>query len=263
MKTRLKLVLSALLLTSSLFGQAEQLNSTSVTGVSVGRGRPMTENIGAAHGTVQFQCTEQTTTKNPVVLISRLFHKSKVKCTNLDTELSKFTNWVKNAKPTQSEISDRLALFADAHLGNNFVNITVRDASGTIKYAHTGHNLRTNAGANWQADIMASTSTPSVNAQCTYIALTNDSGAPAAGDTTLASEIAANGLSRAQGTYSHTSNATSFTVSKTFTASGTQASQKTGLFTASSSGTMCFENTYTAVTVNNTDTLTVTWTINF
>lgn len=149
--------------------------------------------------------------------------------------------------------------------GHNLVNVTTRHADGRVFYSSTQFNLRTNAGANWQADIMANTSTPAVNAQCNYIAVTNDSGAASASDTTLASEIAANGLSRAQATYAHTSNATSYTLAKTFTASGTQASQKTGIFTASSSGTMCFEALYSggAVTVNNTDTLTVTWTINF
>ena len=145
----------------------------------------------------------------------------------------------------------------------NMVEVVARHADGREFYRHTEHNLRTTAGINWQADLMSYTSTPPVNAQCNYIALSNDSAAPAAGDTSVASEIASNGLSRAQGTYTHSAGATSYTLAHTWTATGTQASQKTGILTASSGGTLCFENTYTQATVNNTDTLTITWTINF
>lgn len=131
----------------------------------------------------------------------------------------------------------------------------------TIFYAKKYHNLRTTVGGDWQASVMGNTAAPPATAN--YIALSNDVGAPAAGDTTLASEIAANGLSRAQGTYAHTNGTASYTIQKVFTATGTQASQKAALFNASSVGTLVFENTYTPVTVNNGDTLTVTWTINY
>jgi hypothetical protein len=130
----------------------------------------------------------------------------------------------------------------------------------TVYFTHTEHNLRTNAGGDWQASVMGNTAAQP--ASCNYIAVSNDATAPAAGDTTLASEIAANGLTRAQGTYAHTNGTSSYTIQKVFSATGTQASQKTALFNASSVGTMCFENTYTQVTVNNGDTLTVTWTVN-
>lgn len=133
--------------------------------------------------------------------------------------------------------------------------------SSTIFYDDIVHNLRTTTGGDWQSSVMGNTAAPP--ATCNYIALSNDAGAPAAGDTTVASEIAANGLSRAQGTYAHTNGTASYTIQKVFTATGTQASQKAGLLNASSSGTLCFENTYTQVTVNNGDTLTVTWTINY
>lgn len=143
----------------------------------------------------------------------------------------------------------------------NMVNITCRHADGTVFYDHTDHNLRTTAGGDWQASVMGNTSAPPATGN--YIALSNDATAPAAGDTTVASEIASNGLSRAQGTYAHTNGTAAYTIQKVFTATGTQASQKTGLLNASSAGTLIFENTYTAVTVNSGDTLTVTWTINY
>lgn len=128
-------------------------------------------------------------------------------------------------------------------------------------YDHTDHNLRTTAGGDWQSSVMGNTAAPP--ATCNFIAVSNDAGAPAAGDTSVATEIAANGLTRAQGTYAHTNGTSSFTIQKVFNATGTQASQKTGLLNAGAAGTLCFENTYTQVTVNNGDTLTVTWTINY
>jgi hypothetical protein len=141
----------------------------------------------------------------------------------------------------------------------NTVHIVARHKDGTVFYDQTFHNLRTNAGINWQYNQMAGTTA----AVCTYIALSNDSGSPAATDTAVASEITANGLARANGTASHTTNATSYTVAYTFTATGTQSAQKAGLLNAASSGTLCFENTFTQVSLASGDTLAISWTINF
>lgn len=129
----------------------------------------------------------------------------------------------------------------------------------TVFYREASHNLLTNAGKDAIASQEGNTATQA--AACNYIALTNTAITPAAGDTTLSGEITLNGLARAQAAYAHTNGTSTYTLTKTFTATGTQASQAAGVFNASSSGTMCFENTYTQVTLNNTDTLTVTWTI--
>lgn len=129
----------------------------------------------------------------------------------------------------------------------------------TLFDTQSRHNLVTDAGFDFASKVLSDTAAQP--AACNYIAVSNDATSPAAADTTLASEIAANGLSRAQGTFAHTAGTKTYTVSKVFTATGTQASQKTGLFNASSSGTLCYEVAYTQVTVNNNDTLTVTWTI--
>jgi hypothetical protein len=141
----------------------------------------------------------------------------------------------------------------------NLVHVVGRHPDGTVFYDHLWHNLRTNAGINWQYGQMAG----STAAVCTYIALTNTAITPNATDTSLSGEITTNGLARALGTASHTSNATSYTVANTFTATAAQGAQATGLFNASSAGTMCFENTFSAVTLNQNDTLTVTWTVTF
>jgi hypothetical protein len=141
----------------------------------------------------------------------------------------------------------------------HWVHVVARHPDGTIFLDVTGHNLRTNAGINWQYGQMAG----GTAAVCTYIALTNTAITPAATDTALSGEITANGLSRALGTPTHTSNATSYTLANTFTATGTQAAQAAAILNASSSGTMCFENTFTQASLSTNDTLTVTWTISF
>lgn len=127
-------------------------------------------------------------------------------------------------------------------------------------YHYEDHNLITNAGLDFISAQIGSTSTGSNGAN--YIALSSDTTAPAATDTTLSGEISGSGLDRAQGTYSHTAGTNTFTVQKIFTASGTvSAIQKTGLFTASSGGTMMAENTFSSVNLISGDQLTLTWTI--
>ena len=95
-----------------------------------------------------------------------------------------------------------------------------------------------------------------------FIALTSDSTGADAGDTTLPSEITTGGLARAAATTNdHTNGTNSTTLAKTFTASATHtAVQMSGLFNAASSGTLSHENTFTSVTLQSSDTLSVTWT---
>jgi len=54
-----------------------------------------------------------------------------------------------------------------------------------------------------------------------------------------------------------------FTLVHTWTATSAQSAQAFGVFTASSSGTMCFEGTFTQVALNTNDTLQLTETVNF
>ncbi len=141
----------------------------------------------------------------------------------------------------------------------NLVHVIARHADGTVFYDQTVHNLRTNAGVNWQFNQMAG-ATAGV---CTYIGLSNDAAAPSATDTALAAEITINGLARAGATPAHSGNTSSYTLTYTFTATGTQSAQKAGLFNASSTGTLCFENAFSPVAMNSGDTLQVVWTLNF
>jgi hypothetical protein len=122
-------------------------------------------------------------------------------------------------------------------------------------------NLRTTVGIDYTADSLGKSSSRPAVAE--YIAVTTDSGSPAAGDTTLASEISTGGLARAQATYAHSGGATSYTLTKAFTASATHtAVVKGGVFNASSSGTMFLESTFTSASLVSGDTLTITWTCN-
>jgi hypothetical protein len=149
----------------------------------------------------------------------------------------------------------------------HYVHIVARHKDGTVFLDAWAHNLRTNAGINWQYGQMAGT-TANV---CNYIALSNTAITPNATDTTLSGEITANGLQRAgpitSTTYNvHTSNATSYTLQNIFTcATATQAAQAAAVFndTHANGGTMCFENTFTQASLQVGDTLTVTWTITF
>lgn len=105
------------------------------------------------------------------------------------------------------------------------------------------------------------------------LALSNDSGAPSSADTSLTGELSTNGLGRAEGTFAHTAVTgtqgttvtSTYTLAKTFTATGTQTSiQKCSLFYSivAATGTPMFENTFSSVNVISGDTLAVTWTIN-
>lgn len=95
-------------------------------------------------------------------------------------------------------------------------------------------------------------------------ALTADSTAPAAGDTTLASEITTNGLARAGMTYSHTAAATSYALTHTFSCTGGSTTiNKEGLFNAQNGGAMSFESAEPSPpTLISGDSLAQTVTIN-
>jgi hypothetical protein len=91
-----------------------------------------------------------------------------------------------------------------------------------------------------------------------YVGLTANATTPAAGDTTLTAEIATagGGLIRAQATYAHTGGTNTSTLTKTFTANGSDALPvtvaKIGVFNAVTAGTMAYETL-----LNATATLTV------
>jgi phospholipase/lecithinase/hemolysin len=97
-----------------------------------------------------------------------------------------------------------------------------------------------------------------------YIALSNSAGPPAASDTVLAGELAADGLARAQGTVvPPTGSGNQTTVSKAFTYVGVapQAVQMAALFDAASVGNMAHEIQYSQRTLFTNDLITIQYTI--
>lgn len=127
------------------------------------------------------------------------------------------------------------------------------------------HNLRTNAGADWQAGQMSGAA---ADARAAWIGITDDTGQTLnAAQTTLTSEETTNGLARAAATFTHAGGgATSYTVKKdpfTFTAAGPITITRSALFTAASAGVMVFIAAFgSSATLILNDQLTVTWTIN-
>lgn len=128
-------------------------------------------------------------------------------------------------------------------------------------YSYDGFNMRTSAGTTWQANLMSDTSSPPVNAQCNYIALTNTAVTPAEADTSLSGEIVANGLSRAQSTY--TNNSTTLTVpsAPTVTPIGTAASTVLYYWIAACNQGICTTPSSAGVTSTSQPTASLTTTL--
>jgi hypothetical protein len=129
----------------------------------------------------------------------------------------------------------------------------------------------------WQDETQTTSTTPGSTSAfivlpgtgpASYIGLTADTGTPAVGDTSLTGEITTNGCGRALATYAHTGGTTTYTLTKTFSASGTvNAIHKAGLFTsgyntsASGGGILVADTNLNAdATLASGDSLQVTWT---
>ncbi len=125
-----------------------------------------------------------------------------------------------------------------------------------------------NAGKDFAASALGDRS-GSRAAVADYLALTANTSSPAAGDTTLTAEIATagGGLIRAVATYAHTNGTATYTLSKQFTANGSDSLPvtvaKVGVFNASSGGTMPWSSLLgtTATVSASGDSVTITETI--
>lgn len=123
------------------------------------------------------------------------------------------------------------------------------------------HNKIVNAGLALVAGLMNGSGTPTTP---TFIAVGTGTTAVAATDTALVTETATSGLSRAAATVSLvTTTATNDTAQwvKSFSVTGSVAVTESGVFNASSVGTMLCRQTFSAVNVVNGDTFQVTWKI--
>jgi len=135
-----------------------------------------------------------------------------------------------------------------------------RDKDGVLKDERFINNLVVSAGKATAAGLINT----AVSNAIKYIAIGTGSVAPAAGDTALGNEITTSGGARALAT---TLNRVTTTVTNdtaqwivTFSFTGSFAVTESGLFDQLSiGGNMLARQTFTAINVVNTDSLTVTW----
>ena len=126
--------------------------------------------------------------------------------------------------------------------------------------------LLTNAGRDFACEQISGAGGTST---AKFMALTANSTAPSAGSTTLTGEIATagGGLIRGLATYAHTNGTSTYTLTRTFTANGSDSLPvtvaKIGVFTASSGGTLALETllSATATLTTSGDQLVVTDTV--
>lgn len=130
---------------------------------------------------------------------------------------------------------------------------------GSMREAKVIGNLVTTVGKALAAGRLMGSGAP---AAATYIAVGTGTTAAAAGDTTLQTETATSGLSRVAGTASLVTTTTTNDTAQlttTFTVSGTVAVTESGVFNASSSGTLLCRQVFSAINVVSGDSLAVTW----
>lgn len=127
-------------------------------------------------------------------------------------------------------------------------------------------NLRTNSGNDFVCGVQGSPSSSGTGsyAPAYYLALSPDSTAPSAADTSLASEITSGTLSRVAASYSHTSGTNSYSLTNVFTSDQTVTINKAGIFQVSTpgNGSMLWEELFSAGrSLGSGDQLSVTVTI--
>jgi len=120
-------------------------------------------------------------------------------------------------------------------------------------------NLTTTTG---KAGVASRINGNGAEAAFTYIAVGTGTTAAAIADTTLETETAASGLSRAAATASRvTTDTTNDTAKllKSFSVTGTVAVTESGVLNAASVGTLLARQVFSAINVVNGDTLEITW----
>jgi hypothetical protein len=170
-----------------------------------------------------------------------------------------------NIKPMFQEYRLTQWLIKHGYLSPLWINTGyARLISPLLGYWATSKRVRNGIPTVGKALIAGRLNASGAPAAADYIAVGTGTNAFAAGDTTLQTETAASGLSRAQGTVSLVTTTTTndtAQVTKTFTVSGTVAVTESGLLNASSSGTLAARQTFTVINVVSGDSLAITWKI--
>jgi len=115
------------------------------------------------------------------------------------------------------------------------------------------HNLVVDAGLNWiRQQLSGSISTSTM----TWVASGTGTTPPAAGDTALQAEVG----SRVNGTVTNQAESGNWQVVATLSYSASYAITESGVFSASTAGTMLARQTFSAINVANGDSIQFTWT---
>lgn len=168
-----------------------------------------------------------------------------------------------NVKPIFQENVLTKALLKTGYLSPTWINsplsFLIAPFLGSWKSEKVIGNLITNAGFALAAGLLNGSGSP---AAATFIAVGTGVTAANVTDTTLQTETATSGLSRAAGTLSLvTTSVTNDTaqILKSFSVSGTVAVTESGVLNAASTGTLLCRQVFSAINVVNGDTLQVTW----
>lgn len=132
------------------------------------------------------------------------------------------------------------------------LRVVVTGKDGAVKEEHNFTNLVVTTGKNFVASRMVGTAANVMS----HMSVGSSSTAPAAGDTTLGSELGRVALA------SSASAANVVTYTATFPAgTGTGAIVEAGIFNASSAGTLLCRTTFAVVNKGADDAMSVTWTV--
>lgn len=136
------------------------------------------------------------------------------------------------------------------------LRIEIRDEdTGELKDVREIDNLVVTVGKNHIAARMKDTGLP---AQMSHMAVGTGATAPAAGDTTLQTELTRIALTTAGGTVSNNV----VTYAATFGAGvGTGALTEAGIFNAAAAGTLLCRTTFAVINKGANDSMTITWTL--
>lgn len=125
-------------------------------------------------------------------------------------------------------------------------------------------NLLTFPGRDFFHDVCYVLTSPPSTGGSNFVAVSNDATPITTADTILAGELTTLGMIRVLAdTITHSTNSDITVISNTFTATGGAVSniQKTGLFTEVTSGILTHAQTFTPVSLADTESITITWTL--
>ena len=137
------------------------------------------------------------------------------------------------------------------------------DKQGNLIESVETPNATMNLGFKEVAQLIG-TDTTSAATAFDFIAVGTGTTAATATDTTLETEITENGLTRAAGTGTNTTDSVAldqFSLVKSFSPTSSYAVTESGVLNDGSTGELLCHQTFSAINVTNGDTLTITWKI--